>query len=76
MKYHLKEADSEWAIERTGEESWVLNRRTEGDWCSVGTYRSPNEAAVTAGATMTAGSRHGERHLSRLKFVLSSWQAG
>jgi|HubBroStandDraft_1064217.scaffolds.fasta_scaffold960924_1 hypothetical protein len=76
MRYHLKDADSEWAIERSGNERWVLNKRTEGDWQPVGTYRSPNEAAVTVGAQMTAGSRRGERHLSRLKFVLSSWQAG
>jgi hypothetical protein len=74
MKYHLKAADSEWAIERSNDKSWVLNIRTEGDWRPVGTYKSPNEAAVTVGAKMSDGSVGGEHHLNRLRFVLSSWE--
>jgi hypothetical protein len=76
IKYHLKAPDAEWEIERSGDESsWSLNKRTEGDWRLVGTYRCPNEAAVTVGAKLTVSSKRDERHLSRLRFVLSRWEA-
>lgn len=74
MEYHLKASDAEWKIEPSSEEYWVLKKRTEVDWSAVGIYKSPNEAAVMVGAMMTVASRFGERHLNRLRFVLSGWE--
>ncbi len=73
MKYKLVVMGAEWRIEPTTKESWVLKRRAADDWCAVGTYRSPNEAAAMAGARMTANVRLGDRHLNRLRYVLSGW---
>lgn len=74
MKYYMKEADTEWEIEPSDGMAWVLKRRTETGWCAIGTYRSPNEAAVNVGAKMAASFKMGARHLNRLRFVLSSWK--
>jgi hypothetical protein len=74
MRYHFKAPDAEWAIEGSNDTSWVLNKLTQGDWHRIGCYRSPNEAAVTVGAQVAGRLAHGQRHLSRLKFVLSSWK--
>jgi hypothetical protein len=73
MNYLLKEADTEWRIEPSIAEAWILKQRTTADWSPVGTYKSPTEAAVSVGAKMTASSRTGQRHRNRLKFVLSRW---
>lgn len=73
MKYKLIATGAEWTIEPMSKESWVLKKRKAEDWCAVGTYRSPNEAAAMVGARMTANVKLGDRHLNRLNFVLSNW---
>ncbi|MFZ1056598.1 MAG: hypothetical protein WAN79_13080 [Opitutaceae bacterium] len=74
MKYHIKAVDSEWEIEPSNDKAWVLKKRAGNDCLAIGTYKSPNEAAVMAGARMTSSVRFGRRHFERLKFVLSSWE--
>lgn len=44
------------------------------DWSAIGIFRTPTEAAVTAGARMAASWKFGERRLNRRRFVLSSWE--
>ncbi len=73
MKYKLNATDIEWTIESVGDDAWLLVRKSVGDLRAVGTFRTPNEAAVAAGAEMTANKRVGERYLRRLRYVLSGW---
>jgi len=74
MKYHMRAANAEWAIEPTAKDSWVLKERAEADWRAVGTFRTPNEAAVIAGARRAKASDLRERHHARLRCVLSCWE--
>jgi len=74
MKYHLRTSDVEWEIEPSESKSWILKRRTSDEWSVAGTFGSPTEAAVIAGARATSKSRGKERHTNRLQFVLSSWE--
>jgi len=73
MKYKLNSTDVEWTIEPVSDDAWLLTKRSESELRAVGTFRTPNEAAVVAGAEMTAGKRFGERYLNRLRYVLSVW---
>jgi hypothetical protein len=73
MKYHLKEARVEWAIEAANNEAWILKKKDEGDWQTVGTYRSPHEAAVIAGARKRGASPKMLRVTESRRFVLSGW---
>jgi len=75
MKYHMKSGFGEWTIEPLPGEVWVLKEKTAVDWCPVGTYRTPNEAAVIVGARRSEASDWRERHHARLKWVLSCWEA-
>jgi hypothetical protein len=51
-----------------------LKERTETTSCSVGVFKTPNEAAVVVGAREIKTSEHYGRRLSRRSWVLSSWQ--
>lgn len=73
MKYRLEGTGTEWTIEPATNERWVLKRRSEAEWLDVGTYKTPNEAAAIAGARMAKAVNRIERHVNRLRFVLSSW---
>jgi hypothetical protein len=73
MKYRLNVTDVEWTIESVSDEAWLLTKKMDGGFHAVGTFRTPNEAAVFAGAEMTSVRRYGERYLDRLRYVLSGW---
>jgi hypothetical protein len=74
MKYYMKATDAEYTIEPSSSESWELKERTETTSCSVGVFKTPNEAAVVVGAREIKTSEHYGRRLSRRSWVLSSWQ--
>jgi len=74
MKYHMNAANAEWTIEPSNKESWILKERTAADWCAVGTFKTPNEAAAVVGARKAKDSDWCEQHCARLRFVLSSWE--
>jgi len=73
MKYKLNATDVEWTIESVSDEAWLLTKRSENELHAVGTFKTPNEAAVVVGAAMTAEKRIGQRYLNRLRYVLSGW---
>jgi hypothetical protein len=75
MKYHLKDTDAEWAIEAANQESWVLRKKEEDQWKTIGTFRTPNEAAVMAGATRASVSKPERDGRVRRKYILSSWES-
>jgi len=75
MKYHLKAARAEWAIEAANNEAWVLKTRNDGDWQTVGFYRSPHEAAVIAGARERGDVPKMLRVVESRRFVLSGWSS-
>jgi hypothetical protein len=74
MKYRMKTANAEWTIEPSSMESWILKERAEADWCAVGTFRTPNEAAVVVGARSAGVSDTCDRPHARLRCVLSCWE--
>jgi hypothetical protein len=74
MKYYMKATDAEYTIEPSSSESWELKERTETASCSVGTFKTPNEAAVVLGARKVKTPERYGRRLSRRLWVLSSWQ--
>jgi hypothetical protein len=74
MKYLLKATDAEYTIEPSTSESWVLKEKTRAALSAIGIFKTPNEAAVAAGARRVVTSGRSGRNLSRRSWVLSSWE--
>jgi hypothetical protein len=74
MKYCMKRSDAEYTIEPSSSASWELKERTETISRLVGKFKTPNEAAVAAGARKVKTPGKHSRFLSRRAWVLSAWQ--